>query len=183
MVRAFVAVEPPAELKSSILGSVPDMRGVRRLGEPVTHITLAFLGDAERGRLEALKGKLDAIRMYPFEVAFCGAGVIGARGHAVLYANVTTGAGVLASLSAAVVSAAVDAGIRVDERRFLPHMTVGRIRDTGQCDASLERFVAESRRRLAGSFMCNSFCLESSMLTPSGPFYTRLHETRLRGWQ
>lgn len=183
MVRAFIAVEPPQELKRSMLAAVPGMKGVRVLDESITHITLAFLGDVERGKLEALKGKLSAISMYPFEVAFSGAGLLGSRGHAVLYANVSVGADTLSSLGAAVSAACREVGIPTEARGFLPHMTIGRIRDTNQCGPELERFVRGSKNAVSGSFMCDSFCLESSMLTPSGPFYTRLLEVRLRGWQ
>ncbi len=183
MVRAFVAVELPEELKRSLLSSLPEMRGVRALDERVVHITLAFLGDVERGRLGALEERLDAIRLYPFEVSFRGAGLIGSHGHAVLHASVETGADALSTLSSAVREACSASGIALEDRRFLPHMTVGRISDLSKCDSKLREFVKASLNRLAGSFMCGSFWLESSVLTPSGPFYTRLHEVRLRGWQ
>ncbi len=183
MARAFIAVEPPKELKRSIVSAIPRLAGVRMLGESIMHITLAFLGEVDEKRVADLKVELGKVRMYPFDITFRGTRLLGTREHAVLCANVGTGAVALASLHAAAREACTASNIRLDETRFIAHMTIGRIKDTKECGPDLEGFMRSSQSNEFGGFACESFFLESSMLTPSGPVYTKLLEVKLRGWQ
>ncbi len=181
--RAFVAVEIPESLRESISGQLPHMSGMRMLEVSAMHITLAFLGNVESKDLGALKASFSKVRMYPFEVSFSGIGMLVSHDHAVLYVGIDRGSDALSTLAAAVREACRPAGVYVEQRLFLPHMTIGRIKDAAARGPEVKRIAGSFSGREFGSFACNSFWLVSSVLTASGPIYTRLFEVRLHGWQ
>ncbi|HXR72286.1 RNA 2',3'-cyclic phosphodiesterase [Actinocrinis sp.] len=132
--RLFVAVLPPRpvvlELRAA-LTTLPHGDPALRWCRPETwHVTLAFLGDVPEDGLEDLKERLGraAARNTPMELALAGGGHFGGR---TLWTGVQGDRDRLGRLAESVNSVARRCHIKVDERPFRPHLTLARVRDSG----------------------------------------------------
>ncbi len=135
--RLFVAVTPPPAVLDEIEQAVgphregwPDLRWVR---PDRRHITLAFLGDVEESRLDRLHPRLQnaASGHRPLELSFAGAGAFPRTARArVLWTGVSGDSDELVDLAASVSAAARDSGIDQEKRKFSPHLTLARCRET-----------------------------------------------------
>jgi RNA 2',3'-cyclic 3'-phosphodiesterase len=134
-VRAFVALIPPAATLAELADAVaplheahPDLRWT-----PPTqwHLTLAFLGDVDEGRVPELTERLDraAHRYPPLRLVLAGGGRFGDR---VLWTRVLPAPPdtrePLRRLAASTAAAARRCGIDVDQHTYRPHLTLARSR-------------------------------------------------------
>jgi 2'-5' RNA ligase len=177
-IRAFASVEPPVEVKRAVLACMPSIDGVRVLHENLMHITLAFFGYVDKGRLDALLKGLREINFPSFEVSMHGLGLLASGNRAVLFADVKEGSRELASLHSAVARVGADAGMP-DTRKFKAHMTAARIRDVAPLRKQLGKYIKDNAENDFGGFTCTSFGLFSSLLTPEGPVYSALASVNL----
>lgn len=134
-VRAFVALEIEERMRDRIVqlaeglrGRLPGVHWVRPEG---IHLTLRFLGQSSRARIESLSPRLAAAARAcpPSEAHVSGLGMFPERGSPrVLWLGVAVAAPVLA-LQATCEEASVGAGFPPEPRPFRSHLTLGRWRD------------------------------------------------------
>lgn len=133
--RLFAAVLPPADVVEALDAFLeprrdadPQLRWVHPEG---WHLTTAFLADVPPHTFDDLAANLAAAaaRTSPFDLALADAGAFPnpATGRA-LWVGVRTGADDLAVLARRSRTAADRAGVRVDGTRFVPHLTLARLR-------------------------------------------------------
>ena len=134
--RLFVALIPPEEAVEDldsfleVRRSAAAYRWVRR---EQLHLTLAFLGDVAKWRVDELISRLEraAARRTAFEATITGGGAFPNAGRAkVIWAGVSVSAGGevgLPRLAVGARAAAVKSGIKVDGARFRPHVTLARL--------------------------------------------------------
>jgi len=135
-VRAFVALELSPALKAGILGLAETLRrkGVRASWsrESTLHLTLKFIGDVEEADLpdvvEAVRRAAAARAPFSFETRGAGAFPSPHRPRVIWVGVVPTDA--LFELQGDVERELAEVGVRREERRWTPHLTVGRIRET-----------------------------------------------------
>ena len=136
--RLFVGLElPPAH--QAIVAGLP-LRLGPMLGGPATwtregnaHVTLKFLGNVGRERLEAVTAALAAISFAPFVLAPGGGGFFpGPARPRVVWAGFTAGAPQCTALAAAVDAALVPVGFAAEARPFAAHLTLCRIKAPGR---------------------------------------------------
>lgn len=95
--------------------------------EDSLHLTLTFLDEIDSSRLQALHEAMQALHMPGFELALAGLDVFGgAKPHAV-WAGVSDNAALIA-VQAKVETAARRAGVAIPSKRFVPHVTLARLR-------------------------------------------------------
>lgn len=132
--RAFIALELPQTLRerlAEIAGAlrVPGAK-VRWVTAENIHLTLKFLGDIGEDQAEAMKAAVrEAAReTRPLKLAV---GDLGAfpnrRSPRVIWVGIQPHER-LAALQARLEEAAEQAGVARDERRFSPHLTLGRVK-------------------------------------------------------
>ncbi len=136
--RLFVALH----LEPSLLAAVKETQDrlrradtrseVRWVGPQAFHLTLAFLGEVgetARWAVEtALEGGLRA-KSAP-RLVLSGLGAFPSRSHPrVIWIGVNEAQGTLEILAQAVRAAVRAAGLEVDDKRFAPHLTLGRVRE------------------------------------------------------
>lgn len=170
--RLFVSLELPHSTAQRLVELDPHLRGIRWLEPEQMHLTLSFLGNVPTDIEEALKKNLEAIEWKAFFLPLVGFGAFPSKGRPnVIWIGVGTGHPHLFQLHKRVQEAALHAGLEPDLRAFHPHVTVARCRDVSS--EAIRPFLKAHADFDAGMIHVESFCLNSSELTPAGSVYTR----------
>ena len=171
MIRAFLALPLPPDLAEAL---VP-VQAALRLARPVPvqdfHVTLVFLGDQREDRLEDLHDALTALRLPAPLLTVDGLGSFGGDRPEGVHAAIRPDP-VLERVQAKLAQAARSAGIALERRRFVPHVTLGRGRqpDPVELAGRLERLG----RVAAGPVAARQLTLYRSRLRPEGSLYDAL---------
>jgi 2'-5' RNA ligase len=169
--RLFVSIEPPESITERLGELNPNLRGVRWLEPPHMHLTLAFLGNVTAENQETLSKKLQAISWKPFFLPLIGVGTFPGKGWPkIVWVGVGSGHPHLFQLHKRVQEALLAANLEPDLRSFHPHVTLARCRDVSP--QTIRPFLKSHAQFDAGLIHVESFCLNSSHLTPAGSVYT-----------
>lgn len=173
MIRAFAALDiPPAQRMELMI--VQQGLPVPRLVAPETlHLTLVFLGEVEEVALEEVHMAWEPLRLPGFEIALKGLGIFGGRKPRAVYAGVAQ-CPALDRLQAKLEQAARGAGVAVERRRFVPHVTLARINRPLADPERLERHLAMRADFAAPPFKVEHFALYRSTLGAAGARYEEL---------
>lgn len=177
-IRVFVTVpipdKAPLEEPARSLGSV---RNVRASPLEQLHITLAFIGDVDEGRVDdiadCVRRAVDGVR--PFTVAVSGAGAFPSRDRPSVVWVGASPQKALASMAGAIGRNLDSAGIGRDRKPFRSHVTLARCRGP----ADLSGFFGEYGTREFLSFECDRVLVMRSVLGPAGARHTVLREILL----
>lgn len=174
MIRAFIALDLPDEVRSALAIQQFLLPLPLKVPPEAFHMTLAFLGEVEGTTLEAVHEALCEIKSSAFRLQLSGLGVFGKdRPRAVWVGAVTSVP--LMTLQSRIETAVRRAGCKVDHRRFVPHVTLGRFKPPPLAEAlRLERAVAEGAAFAPPHVEVNRFWLFESHLGRSGPRYEKL---------
>jgi 2'-5' RNA ligase len=182
--RSFIAIELPGTVKAALLSlqqelktSGADVRWVRPDG---IHLTLKFLGNIEDKIVdrvvEILKGTCRKFQAFQCDVR--GVGVFpGARAPRVLWAGIADH-DALILLQQDIDAGMSSMGFERENRKFTPHLTLGRFRSSEGKMALLDRMEAYKELHL-GIIDVNHISLMRSDLGPAGAKYTRIAEIPL----
>ena len=183
-IRAFLAVDMSAELKSSIIPFLEDARRLLPQAKVVSahnlHVTLHFFASLDRRGVEAV-GAIASEVAQSFEDFTLELGQIGAfpneRRPRVLWIGIERGAKELEALAARLARRLLDAGIDVDPRPYRPHLTFARLRKPVSVPGKLKKEWA--RLRLPAQ-RAAELVLFRSILRPDGPIYEPVFKFPLR---
>ncbi len=175
MTRAFVALTLPTAICSELVLLQMAMPVPRRVSPGNMHLTLAFLGDVPDPLLEEVHHALSEVVVPVFELRLQGLGLFGGGRAHNLHALVAPEPA-LEHLQAKVVHAVRRAGLRLDARRFLPHVTLARFAPAAIEQARLEKVVAGAGLFSAGPFPVDHFVLMRSILRQPEAVYEVLAE-------
>jgi 2'-5' RNA ligase len=166
MKRLFVSIELPESIRSTLAALDPHVRGVRWLERAQMHLTLAFLGSVATDTQQTLSEKLQAISWKPFFLPLLGLGTFPSKGWPkIIWIGVGTGHPHLFQLHKRVQEAILATGLEPDLRSFHPHVTLARCRDVSP--QTIRPFLKSHADFDAGMIHVESFCLNSSQLTPA----------------
>lgn len=179
MIRLFVAISFPDEVRRSLATLCAGVPGARWVKPEQFHLTLRFIGEVDGRTAHAAAEELATVTMPAFELNLFGVGSFGdkRKTHS-LWAGVRPNPA-LNRLQEKVDNAVLRAGIAPDRRKFAPHVTLARLKD-----APVERlgaFLSHHALYAAPSFTCDRFVLYSSFLSSSGAIYTPEETYRLDG--
>lgn len=184
-IRTFIAIELTprahdelASLQSALRKAGADVKWV----EPENiHLTLRFLGDVEPKKAEEVKGILieTAAGFKPFELTMKDIGAFpGLSSPRVIWAGVGLGAAESARITEVIETKLQIIGMPKEERKFHPHMTLGRVRGPKNCEKL--RGMIETIKFEAGSKInVDHLTLFRSQLTPQGSIYTPLFKANM----
>ena len=150
--RLFLAVDPPPAALADLDGALAPLRdapGAPRWTPPDRwHVTLQFLGQVPAevaGRLPDVVAPAVAAAP-PMSLRVSGAGTFGSRRRpAVCWAGLAGDVVPLTALAGRLGAAVAPLGIRVEDRPFRAHLTVGRWRPGSPADATLTDRLAGHR--------------------------------------
>lgn len=129
--RVFAALSLPDEVRLALSDRLSSLALPGRVAPPANwHLTLRFLGNVDDPTLDRFVAALDTSDLGdPFRLETGGLGAFPRPGNAtVLWVGTGGDVESLSELSAVVGECAVDAGLESEERPFLPHLTLSRIR-------------------------------------------------------
>ena len=177
MPRLFIAIRPPQALRAALLGAMGGVPGARWQDDGQLHLTLAFLGEVDQNRGEALVDALTAVHASPFELAIAGIGHFERKGAvSALWAGVAPSEP-LRLLQQSVVGACRSAGCPPDSKTFTPHVTLARM---NRASAAPGTWLAEHGTLHAGPWLVEQFGLFESHLQPEGSLYEPVMQFTLR---
>ncbi len=178
--RAFIAIDIPEEATAAIAAVQAQLRSIgvaagwsRPAG---LHLTLKFLGEVPADRateiVQALTLALGG--MERFRLCLAGVGAFPNPASArVVWLGIAGDTGRLVALQAAVERVMVGLGLARDDRPYVPHLTLGRIRRIRNRDAWLKELAGLKDFKLPG-FDVTAISLIRSELLPTGAVYHEL---------
>jgi 2'-5' RNA ligase len=175
MMRTFIAVEVPKKIRKKINDVITEEK---KRGLPIKwvkfenlHITLKFLGEIDENKKKEIIPVLQKVvnEVTPFHVSLEGIGCFPTPNNPrVIWVGVNQGKENLCSIAQNVETMLVSSGFR-EEKRFHPHLTIGRIKKFCRIDEILERQISSN------PFVVNAIILFKSTLKSEGPVYETLH--------
>lgn len=167
--RLFIAIALPQQVKENIAvlrGGIPDARWIS--GDNF-HITLAFIGDVQPPDLLDISAALEKLTHPAFYLDIEDVGVFGSNKRPrVLWAGVRNQE-TLTLLHQKIVTAIESIGIKIEDRRFRPHITLARVHKSPY--EKVRSYLTDHALFKTKPVPVNSFSLFSSHLASSGALY------------
>lgn len=173
MLRLFVGIDLPPELKLSLSLLASGVPGAKWVDPGNYHLTLRFIGEIDEGRAEDVDAALDQIRAARFDLALATVNHFGLRQ---LWVGVERN-DALQHLHGKIESAMTRLGLPPDERRYTPHVTLARLKGTSE--QRLQSYLSAHALYRAPPFRVERFSLIASYLTKSGAIYEDQADYRL----
>lgn len=185
--RTFIAVEISPEVRSharQLIGRMQDCGAKATWIKPeALHLTLKFLGEVDLVDIPAVCDAVTAAvaDLPPFEIEVQGAGAFPTASRPrTIWLGVRRGQDDLVTLHEAVEQALSRLGYRQENRRFRPHLTLGRVRgDRGL--AELGEVVTQHADFVGGIASVDEVVVFSSELERDGPIHEPLAVAPLNG--
>jgi 2'-5' RNA ligase len=178
IVRTFLAVELSPETRGRALRLIQRLRAtgarVRWVEGDNLHVTLKFLGDVESVELPEVCRRVQAAvaDLTAFDLVFRGAGAFpDVSNPRTLWLGVADGEEPMAELHRRVEDALGEIGFRIENRRFKPHVTIGRVRDTRDGKRDLEDLLLAQADFDGGVTHVEEVVVFASYLHGDGPEY------------
>jgi RNA 2',3'-cyclic 3'-phosphodiesterase len=178
MKRLFAAIriEPSERYIHQYSGLTAALRHERiRWVEPEnTHLTLKFFGETDEDRIPSIEKALKAsvAGIAPFTLRIAGTGIFGSRyDPRVIWFGIEKNPS-LDRLAAALFRELETAGWIPDRQNFVPHLTVGRIREIGD-KALFQQFLGRYREAEIQQQDVTELVLYESILRREGPLYLK----------
>ncbi len=184
--RCFVAIDIDENCRAALAEATRRLRryapGHKWVNPENMHLTLKFLGDIGECVLpDVISGLRKASgEVKPFVMKVCGFGSFPPRGRPkVIFASVCEQSGMLPRLAGCVESELAGiGGIKAERRRFIPHITLCRVRGRQFCP-DIDTLTEKLQNRGFGAVKVNRFVLIKSELAAQGPQYTKLESFKL----
>lgn len=184
MLRAFIAIEIPSEIKAGIDQKTSKLRQdtgrfIRWVTPDNIHLTLKFLQALPESRLkeicQALKTECEKKTAFDIEVTGLGC-FPNVRQPRITWMGLASPI-TLTQLQGDLEKMTRQMGFPTEERPFSAHLTIGRVREQITMDElhRLQTALAELKIVHIGKFTASSVTLFKSELRPAGPLYTPLY--------
>ena len=180
-IRSFISLDLPLSLRHELSGHAKLIAGqdkrqqIRWMPPESYHLTLVFLGEVESAILSglqfALEQKLEAAVSIPLTISAVTPFPFSRPRIAAALVEHTKK---LLQLQRALLNCVRKFGITPEHRRFVPHVTLGRLKPHAG------KTIDFQARNILLSGIAGSVTLFQSELTPDGAFHTALAEIPLR---
>jgi len=182
--RTFIALDLDKPLKETLEGLISRLRhrggDIRWVKPEGMHLTIKFLGEIGEETVAKLKSSLGVVagRHKPFRLTFQGTGTFPPGSKArVLWVGVEDNSA-LKALQEDLETETERLGFPREERRFHPHLTLGRVKASLGLQTLLQEFKQEANTSF-GQTEVSRLTFFQSTLRPTGAEYSILGEYRL----
>lgn len=169
MIRLFVALEIPEEIRSRLFLLQCGVPGARWSKPEQIHLTLRFVGEVNEAMAGDIDDVLSSLRAPPLTLELAGVGEFGGKLPRAVWAGVRPNAG-LVHLQKKIENALQRLGLPSEERKFTPHVTLARLRNAPA--EKVAGFLSHNALFASAAFDVNGFALFSSLLGSAGAVYT-----------
>lgn len=172
MIRLFVALSLPGELRQRLKTLCNGVRDARWVEEQNIHLTLRFIGEVEEPELAYIMAALSSVQAEQFDLTLSGVGHFESRQKVrSLWAGIQPSPA-LEALQQRIESVLTRHGIAPDGRKFSPHITLARLKQLPP--AYVRNWLEGNSYFQSSSFAVEDFTLFESYRARSGAIYTPL---------
>lgn len=168
MLRLFVGISFPPELKLRLSLLEARLPGARWVDAGNFHLTLRFIGEVDEGVAADIDEALARLKAKRFALHLAGAGVFGHGKLRTLWVGVEKEAA-LWTLRDKIEQSLIRAGLPPEPRKFTPHVTLARLQNPAMPD--LQAFLAGNAGFRAPPLPVDRFSLIASFPTKAGSVY------------
>jgi 2'-5' RNA ligase len=169
MLRLFVGIPFPPELKLRLSLLCAGVPGAKWVDPGNFHLTLRFIGEVGEAEAADIDLSLSRLAARPFVLQLAGTGVFGNGGRPrSLWVGVERNPR-LAALRDKIEQALVRSGLPPEPRKFAPHVTLARLQNAPP--QAVASFLAGSGQVRAEPLEVGAFSLIASLQTKSGRVY------------
>ncbi|MHB2165499.1 RNA 2',3'-cyclic phosphodiesterase [Alsobacter sp. R-9] len=168
MPRLFTGLEVPSDVSEMLSMLRGGLVGARWVEAEDYHVTLRFVGDIDDASARDLSVMLGAVRRPPVTLTIGGLDVFGGDKPRALVARIAQNDR-LCELQAEQEKLARSVGLAPEKRKFVPHITLARLRDTSPWQVA--DFLSHRGHFLRRSFTADRFVLFSSRASIGGGPY------------
>ncbi len=168
MPRLFTGVTLPDDVCESLANLRGGISGARWIDAQSFHITLRFIGDIDGSIAREIADALADVRFPSFELQLKGINVFGGSNPHTLYAGIVDSPE-LKRLHAVHERLAQVLGLPPEHRKFSPHVTLARLRDSDPL--GLQRYLVAENLFRTRTFQVSHFVLFSSRPSRGGGPY------------
>ena len=188
MLRTFIAVEIPFEVKDRAHKLIAQLRdtqaNVKWVATQHMHWTLKFLGNLDMLDIppvcEAVKRAVEPLAGFDIEAKGAGA-FPDVRRPRTVWIGTGRGSDQMIVLHDAIDFELAKLGYRGENRRFRPHLTIGRVRQSPEGIDELGRLIEQHADFDGGVALVDEVVVFSSELSAGGPTYEPLCHAELKG--
>lgn len=178
MLRLFVGLALPPELKlrlSMLCGGLP---GAKWVDAGNFHVTLRFIGEVGEGTAADIDAALQLVKAPRFRIELAGVGQFGAGEKTrALWVGVERNPALL-RLHEKIEHALMRLGLEPEGRKYAPHVTLARLKYSHA--ARVREYVEANALFRAAPVPVDRFSLIASYLTKAGPIYEDQADYRLQ---
>ncbi len=170
MIRLFTGLEIPDDVAEPLLRCQTGLAGARWVARENFHITVRFIGQVDEAQAAEIDDVLAHLKMNAFDVQVEGLGAFGKkRDPRAVWAGIAPNDALMA-LNAKIERLFQEMGLEPDKRKYTPHVTLGRLRETS--DRQVARWIEGNGMFFAPKFTATRLTLFSSETRQSGAIYT-----------
>ncbi len=167
MIRLFLALDLPGEIKKKIHQSFSGPPGARRVPDNQIHLTIRFIGGVENAFFHDIHEELKTVKAKPITMVLNTFGFFPSQKRArVLWVGIEKNSPLI-QLHNRLESLLTSLGLEPDTRKFAPHITLARFKNPPSL-SSTDQFMAGSSLLDTSPFTIKHFSLYSSVLSSRG---------------
>jgi len=182
--RLFIAIDIPEKVKNQIYHFTADLfdkdRGIRVVQASNIHVTLRFLGNTDINKIQkignAVKMTADSLKKFRYRMTGKVSAFPSLRKARVVFMEIGDGDTQISGIYNLLDNNLSKIKIRKESRKFIPHITIARIRDK----RSIEKFTGGNPAGPNGWLDCNDITLFESKLRSQGAEYCVINRFSLK---
>jgi RNA 2',3'-cyclic 3'-phosphodiesterase len=168
MPRLFTGLEIPSDIGQSLSSLRGGLPGARWIDPENYHVTLRFIGDIDGLVANEIASTLFRVNRKPFEVTLRGLSSFGGKKPRAVVASVEPSRPLM-ELQAELERLMQRVGLDPEGRKFIPHITLARLRDSSNQDVA--DYLSVRGYFPSRAFMVSRFVLFSSRSSVGGGPY------------
>ncbi len=169
MMRLFTGLELPPDVALDLNFMQGGIMGARWIDRESFHMTLRFIGDIDDALARDVADALNDADLRPFEISIKGIDVFGGNKPHAIIARIEENPELI-RLHAAQERICQSLGLEPEGRKFIPHITLARLRDPDP--QALRAFIESHALYRSRPFMVDRFVLFASKPLRGGGPYT-----------
>lgn len=166
--RLFTALALPDAVARPMMLLQAGVPGARWQRREQLHLTLRYIGEVDGALANDIDEMLAGVEAPSFTLELKGVGSFGDKNPRDLWAGVAP-SGALIHLNRKIESALQRLGLKPEERKFTPHVTLARLKNAPR--GAVMDYLTDHALYASGPFAVTAFALFSSKLTSDGSLY------------